>query len=191
MGIKPTREAIEIAKEEGFDLVEIAPNAKPPVVRIMDYGKFKYEKEQKAKRAKKRQHIVEVKEIKFRPKISSGDYETKKRHIERFLKGGAKVKVTLMFRGREQAHPELGRELLERLSEDVAEYSSIESAPKRDGRNMIMVLSSTVKQDKTQNQQTKENTKDHPKNDKDEKSDKSEKTIKDEKEEKEEKEENK
>lgn len=111
----------------------------------MDYGKYKYEQEQKAKKAKKRQHIIEVKEIKFRPKISAGDYETKKRHVERFLKAGSKVKVTIMFRGREMAHPELGRNILDRLSEDVAEFSTVESQPKLDGRNMVMVLGSTVK----------------------------------------------
>ena len=145
LGVMPTKEAIDAAKEEGLDLVEIAPSAKPPVARIMDYGKFKYEKEQKAKLARKRQHIVEVKEIKFRPKISGGDYETKKRHVERFLKAGSKVKVTIMFRGREMAHPELGRQILDRLSEDVAEYAVVEQPPKQDGRNMIMVLNSTVK----------------------------------------------
>ena len=148
LGVMLTKEAIEKAKDEGLDLVEIAPSAKPPVARIMDYGKFKYEKEQKAKLARKRQHIVEVKEIKFRPKISGGDYGTKKRHVERFLKAGSKVKVTIMFRGREMAHPELGRQILDRLSEDVAEYSVVEQTPKQDGRNMVMVLSSTIKPEK-------------------------------------------
>jgi translation initiation factor IF-3 len=145
LGVKPTGEAIKIAREEGLDLVEIAPKAAPPVARIMDYGKFKYEQEQKAKRARKRQHIIEVKEIKFRPKIGTGDYETKKRHVERFLQAGSKVKITIMFRGREMAHPELGRQILDRLSEDVAEFSVVEQPPKRDGRNMVMILNSTVK----------------------------------------------
>lgn len=128
-----------------MDLVEIAPKAKPPVARIMDYGKYRYEQEQKAKQARKKQTIIEVKEIKFRPKIGGGDYGTKKRHVERFLKAGSKVKVTIMFRGREMAHPELGRQILDKLVDDVAEYATVESPPKQDGRNMIMVLGSTVK----------------------------------------------
>ncbi|KKN37771.1 hypothetical protein LCGC14_0760240 [marine sediment metagenome] len=145
LGIMNTKEAYELAKEEGLDLVEVAPKAKPPVARITDYGKYRYEHEQKIKKARKKQHNIEVKEIKFRPKIGQGDYETKKRHVERFLKAGAKVKVTIMFRGREMTHPELGRKILDRLSEDVAEHSVIDSPPKRDGRNMIMVLGSTIK----------------------------------------------
>lgn len=145
LGIIPTREAVDRAKELDLDLVEIAPKAKPPVARIMDYGKYRYEQEQKAKQARKKQTIIEVKEIKFRPKIGGGDYGTKKRHVERFLKAGSKVKVTIMFRGREMAHPELGRQILDKLVDDVAEYATVESPPKQDGRNMIMVLGSTVK----------------------------------------------
>ena len=155
LGVMNTKEAFELAQEEGLDLVEVAPKAKPPVARITDYGKYRYEHEQKIKKARKKQHNIEVKEIKFRPKIGKGDYETKKRHVERFLKAGAKVKVTIMFRGREMTHPELGRAILDRLSEDVAEYSVIDSPPKRDGRNMIMVLGSTIKPNSKEEEEEK------------------------------------
>lgn len=141
MGIKPTREALAIAEGKGLDLVEVAPQASPPVCRIMDYGKFKYEQEQKAKKAKKHQTMIVVKEIKFRPKIDKHDYETKKKHVERFLNHGDKVKVTVMFRGREMAHTDIGGEILKRLTEDLEALATVESAPKLDGRNMIMVFS--------------------------------------------------
>jgi translation initiation factor IF-3 len=140
LGIKPIKEALDIAYEYGLDLVEVAPNAEPPVCRIMDYGKYKYEQEQKAKRARKHQAITVIKEIKLRPKIEDHDFEVKKRHVIRFLTNGAKVKVTIMFRGREMAHPEIGRRLLDRLAEEVSDLGKIESPPKLDGRNMIMML---------------------------------------------------
>jgi translation initiation factor IF-3 len=140
VGIKPTAEALEYAYSKNLDLVEVAASADPPVVRIMDYGKYKYEQEQKAKTARKHQLQIQVKEIKFRPKIGVHDYETKKGHVMRFLNNRAKVKVTIMFRGREQTHPERGRDLLMRLAEDVKELGTIESPPVLDGRNMVMVL---------------------------------------------------
>jgi translation initiation factor IF-3 len=140
VGIKPTAEALEYAYSKDLDLVEVAASADPPVARIMDYGKYKYEQEQKAKTARKHQSQIQVKEIKLRPKIGVHDYETKKGHVERFLGNRAKVKVTIMFRGREQTHPERGRDLLMRLAEDVKELGSIESPPLQDGRNMVMVL---------------------------------------------------
>ena len=140
VGIKPTAEALEYAYSKDLDLVEVAANADPPVARIMDYGKYKYEQEQKAKTARKHQSQIQVKEIKLRPKIGVHDYETKKGHVARFLGNRAKVKVTIMFRGREQSHPERGRDLLMRLAEDVSELGAIESPPIQDGRNMVMVL---------------------------------------------------
>ncbi|HEY7197912.1 MAG TPA: translation initiation factor IF-3 [Gaiellaceae bacterium] len=140
LGIKSREEAIDYAFSKNLDLVEVAANADPPVCRVMDYGKYKYEQEQKAKTARKHQVSVNVKEIKLRPKIGVHDYETKKGHVVRFLKQRAKVKVTIMFRGREQSHPERGRDLLMRLAEDVKELGQIESPPLQDGRNMVMVL---------------------------------------------------
>jgi translation initiation factor IF-3 len=140
VGIKPTNEALTYAHGKDLDLVEVAPNADPPVCRIMDYGKYRYEQEQKAKTARKHQTQINVKEIKLRPKIGVHDYETKKGHVVRFLKNRAKVKVTIMFRGREQTHPERGRDLLMRLAEDVKELGQIEMQPVLDGRNMVMVL---------------------------------------------------
>ena len=143
VGIKTRDEALEYAFSKNLDLVEVAANADPPVCRIMDYGKYKYEQEQKAKIARKHQVSINVKEIKLRPKIGVHDYETKKGHVVRFLKQRAKVKVTIMFRGREQSHPERGRDLLMRLAEDVKEFGQIESPPLQDGRNMVMVLGPT------------------------------------------------
>jgi translation initiation factor IF-3 len=140
VGIKPTDEALTYAHGKDLDLVEVAPNADPPVCRIMDYGKYRYEQEQKAKTARKHQTQINVKEIKLRPKIGVHDYETKKGHVVRFLRNRAKVKVTIMFRGREQTHPERGRDLLMRLAEDVKELGQIEMQPVLDGRNMVMVL---------------------------------------------------
>lgn len=140
LGLFGIRDAQRVADEQGLDLVEIAPNAEPPVCRVMDYGKFKYQQAMKAKQARKNQSKVEVKEMKFRPKIDVGDYETKKGHVLRFLKKGARVKVTIMFRGREMAHPEQGLNVLERLSADLKPYATVESAPKLEGRNMLMVL---------------------------------------------------
>jgi translation initiation factor IF-3 len=143
LGIKTSDEAREIAYAKNLDLVEIAAQADPPVAKIMDYGKYKYELEQKAKQARKHQSQIHVKEIKLRPKIGIHDYNTKKGHVERFLNQRAKVKVTIMFRGRETTHPERGRDLLLRLAEDVKEIGAIESQPLLDGRNMVMLLGPT------------------------------------------------
>jgi translation initiation factor IF-3 len=144
VGIKDTKEALDYAHDKDLDLVEVASQADPPVARIMDYGKYRYEQEQKAKLARKHQSQIHVKEIKLRPKIGIHDYETKKGHVIRFLKQRAKVKVTIMFRGREQAHPERGRDLLMRLAEEVSDLGQIESPPLQDGRNMVMVLGPTT-----------------------------------------------
>jgi translation initiation factor IF-3 len=140
IGIVSVQEALRRAQELDLDLVEVAPTANPPVCRIMDYGKFKYERDVRQKEARKRQVRVEVKEMKMRPKIDPHDYRTKKGHIERFLKAGARVKVTIMFRGREMAHTELGRRLLDRLTEDLKELATVDSFPKLDGRNMVMLF---------------------------------------------------
>lgn len=134
------RDALRIANDQGLDLVEIAPNAEPPVCKVLDYKKFKYEQDRKAKAARKNQVKVEIKEMKFRPKIDTGDYETKKGHVMRFLKKGARVKVTIMFRGREMAHPEQGLNVLERLAADLKPYATVESQPKMEGRNMHMLV---------------------------------------------------
>jgi translation initiation factor IF-3 len=140
VGIVPIAKALEIARESDLDLVEVAPTARPPVARLMDYGKYKYESAMKAREARKNQAHTVIKEIKLRPKIDPHDYETKKGHVVRFLKQGDKVKVTIMFRGREQSRPELGRRLLAKLADDVEELGYVESTPKVDGRNMIMVI---------------------------------------------------
>ncbi len=143
IGIVQLDDAIRRAQELDLDLVEVAPQAAPPVCRIMDYGKYKYERDIRQKEARKKQTRVEVKEIKFRPKIDPHDYATKKGHVERFLKTGARVKVTIMFRGREMAHTDLGRRILTRLVEDLEGLAIVEAAPKQDGRNMIMVVAPT------------------------------------------------
>ena len=143
IGIKTTDEAREYAYSRNLDLVEVAAQADPPVARVMDYGKYRYEQEQKAKVARKHQSQINVKEIKLRPKIGIHDYETKKGHVVRFLNGRAKVKVTIMFRGRENLHPERGRDLLMRLAEDIKDVGQIEQPPLIDGRNMIMVFGPT------------------------------------------------
>jgi translation initiation factor IF-3 len=143
VGVKEIKEALDYAHSKDLDLVEVASQADPPVARIMDYGKYRYEQEQKAKLARKHQSQIHVKEIKFRPKIGQHDYETKKGHVVRFLNQRAKVKVTIMFRGRETTHPERGRDLLMRLAEEVTEIGQIESPPLLDGRNMVMVLAPT------------------------------------------------
>jgi translation initiation factor IF-3 len=140
LGIKHIREATDIAERMDLDLVEVAPNSDPPVVRLMDYGKYKYQKEQARKAARKKQVNVNVREIKLRPKIGDHDFNTKRGHVERFLRGGDKVKVTIMFRGREVQHPELGERLLRRLASDLEDLSRIESQPNLDGRNMVMVM---------------------------------------------------
>jgi translation initiation factor IF-3 len=143
LGIKTTDEAREYAYSRNLDLVEVAAQADPPVAKVMDYGKYRYEQEQKAKLARKHQSQIHVKEIKLRPKIGVHDYETKKGHVVRFLNQRAKVKVTIMFRGRETTHPERGRDLLMRLAEDVKELGAVEQQPLLDGRNMTMVLGPT------------------------------------------------
>jgi len=134
-----------MADEIGLDLVEIAPDANPPVCKIMDFGKYKYEIAQKAREARQNQTHIVVKEVRMRPKIESHDYETKRNHIEKFLRGGDKVKITMQFRGREQTRPELGYKLLQKLAQDISEFGFIEFAPKQEGRNMTMVLGPTKK----------------------------------------------
>jgi translation initiation factor IF-3 len=143
VGVIPTSDALERARDQDLDLVEVSPTSKPPVCRILDYSKYKYEQEQKAKAARKHQQQVNVREIKLRPKIAQHDYETKRGHVERFLKGQDKVKVTIMFRGREQTHPERGRMLLDRLLQDVSELAVVEQEPLQEGRNMTMLLAPT------------------------------------------------
>lgn len=140
VGIVPLAKALELAQEYDLDLVEVAATARPPVCKLMDYGKFKYESAMKAREARKNQAHTVIKEMKLRPKIDPHDYDTKKGHVVRFLKQGDKVKITIMFRGREQSRPELGYRLLQRLASDVEDLGFIESNPKQDGRNMIMVL---------------------------------------------------
>ena len=140
LGLFGLRDALRIANEQNLDLVEIAPNAEPPVCKVMDYSKYKYDQDRKAKAARKNQSRVEVKEMKFRPKIDMGDYETKKNHVLRFLKKGARVKVTIMFRGREMAHPDQGLKVLDRLAEDLKPYATVEQQPKMEGRNMHMLV---------------------------------------------------
>ncbi|HQT98951.1 MAG TPA: translation initiation factor IF-3 [Acidimicrobiales bacterium] len=139
-GVMATRDALALARSLDLDLVEIAPTAQPPVCRIMDYGKFKFDEAQKAKESRRKSLNVGVKEMKYRPKIGAGDFATKTRLVEKFLSEGHKVKVTIMFRGRESAHPELGKKILDRIVEHLDEVAKVESAPKLDGRNMIMVL---------------------------------------------------
>jgi translation initiation factor IF-3 len=158
IGVKDTNEAREYAWGKNLDLVEVAAQADPPVAKVMDYGKYRYEQEQKAKLARKHQVSVNIKEIKLRPKIGIHDYNTKKGNVHRFLNQRAKVKVTIMFRGREQAHPERGRDLLMRLAEDVKEIGQIESPPLQDGRNMIMVLGPTKNAGVTRDDAKAENT---------------------------------
>ena len=145
VGIVKIEQALQLAREHDLDLVEVAAEARPPVVKLMDYGKFKYENAQKARESRRNQTNTVIKEMKLRPKIDQHDYDTKKGHVVRFLKGGDKVKITIMFRGREQSRPELGVNLLNKLAEDVSEFGYVESAPKLDGRNMLMVLGPTRK----------------------------------------------
>jgi len=147
LGIVSITEAQHIADDAGLDLVEIAPTGVPPVCRVMDYGKFRYEQEMKAKLARKKQAKIELKEMKFRPKIDVGDYNTKKKHVIRFLEAGNKVKVTIMFRGREMAHPEIGLNILEKLAADLKEEAVIENQPRLEGRNMHMLLAPTRKKE--------------------------------------------
>jgi translation initiation factor IF-3 len=150
IGVKSRDEALEYAWAKNLDLVEVAPDANPPVCRVMDYGKYRYDQEQKQKLARKHQSTITIKEIKLRPKIDPHDYATKKGHVVRFLRQRDKVKVTIMFRGREMSHPERGRALLERLAEDVSELGVIESSPIQDGRNMVMLLAPVRELPKTE-----------------------------------------
>ncbi len=140
LGIMPVDEALAAAESQGLDLVEVAPNARPPVVRIMDYGKFKYEQARKAREARKKQHQIHIKEVKFRPGIEPHDFEFKIRHARRFLEEGNKVKATMMFRGRQMAHPELGREVLIRVAQALEDVGRVEADPLLEGRNMTMIL---------------------------------------------------
>ena len=146
IGVVPTEDALRRARDLDLDLVEVAPQASPPVCRIMDYGKFKYERDIRQKESRKKQTRVEVKEIKFRPKIDPHDYATKRGHVERFLRAGARVKVTIMFRGREMTHTDLGHKILDRLVADLEGLGVVEASPKQDGRNMIMVVAPAKKQ---------------------------------------------
>jgi len=148
VGIVQLAEALRAARDADLDLVEIAPQADPPVCRIMDYGKHRYEQGQKEKEARKRQSQITIKEIKMRPKISDNDYKTKSGHVRRFLNDGAKVKATIMFRGREMTHTELGKGLLDRLADDMEDLATIEAYPKVDGRNMVMVLAPTRRKER-------------------------------------------
>lgn len=140
MGIMSPRDAVKVALERGLDVVEVAPNANPPVCRIMDFGKFKYEQSKKEREARKNQKIVSIKEVKLRPNIEDHDFNTKMKNAVRFLENGDKVKVTIMFRGREITHPELGKELCDRLANDVKDLAKVEKEAKVEGRNMIMIL---------------------------------------------------
>ena len=141
LGIMPPQQALVIAKQKGLDLVEIAATANPPVCRIMDFGRYQYQEQKRARQAKKHQKIIEVKEIKFRPKVDEHDYQFKKKHIERFLAEGDKVKATIFFRGREMAHPEIGRRILERLIDDLQDVAVAETSPRQEGNQMHTILS--------------------------------------------------
>ncbi|WP_269078419.1 translation initiation factor IF-3 [Demequina oxidasica] len=156
VGIVRIEDALRLAQEADLDLVEVAPNSRPPVAKLMDYGKFKYEAAVKAREARRNQANTEIKEMRFRLKIDEHDYETKKGHVIRFLKGGDKVKVTIMFRGREQSRPEMGRRLLQRLAEDVADLSIVENAPTQEGRNMSLVLGPLKKKAEARDEARKE-----------------------------------
>jgi translation initiation factor IF-3 len=156
VGIVRVEDALRLAQEADLDLVEVAPNARPPVCKLMDFGKFKYEADMKAREARRNQANTVLKEIRFRLKIDPHDYGTKKGHVERFLKAGDKVKVMIMFRGREQSRPEMGLRLLQRLADDVAELGYVESSPKQDGRNMIMVLGPTKKKAEARNERRRQ-----------------------------------
>lgn len=141
LGIMSPKEAVQIALNRGLDLVEVAPNSKPPVCKIMDIGKYKYEQSKREREARKKQRVINVKEVKLRPNIEKHDFQVKTKHAIRFLQSGDKVKVTIMFRGREVSHPELGRELLEKVVDMVSDYAIVEKHPKLEGRNMTMFLS--------------------------------------------------
>jgi len=163
LGIKPLPEALNLARELDLDLVEVADQARPPVCRIMDYGKYKYEAAQRAKESRKKASHITVKEMKYRPKISGGDFETKTKKVEKFLDEGHKVKITIMFRGREVTHPELGRKILDDIAERVDEIGKVEAYPRLDGRNMTMVLAPDRK--KQQSRQSRSARSEQPKAD--------------------------
>ena len=144
LGVMPPQQALTIAREKGLDLVEISPTAQPPVCRVMDFGRYQYEEQKRTRQAKKHQKTIEVKEIKFRPKVDEHDYQFKKKHVERFLAHGDKVKATIFFRGREMAHPDYGRHILERLVNDLGENATQETMPRMEGNQMHTILSSTA-----------------------------------------------
>ena len=146
MGVLPIKEALAIAEEQELDVVEVSPKSDPPVCKLMDYGKYKYRQSKRARKAKSKQHVVHVKELKLRPKISEHDYSFKLRHAKRFLEERDKVKVTMIFRGREMAHQDLGRNLMERFSQEVADIASLETPLKQEGRNLVMILAPKLKQ---------------------------------------------
>jgi translation initiation factor IF-3 len=145
VGVVTPERGVELAEEAGLDLVEISPNANPPVCKIMDYGKYKYEQQKRESEARKKQKVIEIKEIKFRPGTDTHDYEVKMRSVLKFLQNGDKVKITLRFRGREMAHQDLGRDLLERVAEDVKEFGKVENMPKIEGRQMTMMIGPMAK----------------------------------------------
>lgn len=139
-GIMPLKEAMKIAEEQGMDLVEVAPNAKPPVCRVMNYGKYKYQQSKRSQEARKHQTVIQVKEVKLRPRTEEHDFQFKLRHAKRFLSEGNKVKISILFRGRELAHPEFGRDMMNRFLEEVKDIMVVEQAPRLEGRNMVMVV---------------------------------------------------
>ena len=141
VGILPLKEAMKIAEEKGLDLVEVAPNSQPPVCRVMNYGKYKYQQNKRIQEARKHQTVIHVKEVKVRPRTEEHDFQTKLRHVKRFLDEGNKVKISILFRGREIAHPEFGKEMLNRFVEGLKDLMVIEQAPRLEGRNMVMILS--------------------------------------------------
>jgi len=157
----PPPQALAIARQKGLDLVEIAATAIPPVCRIMDFGRYQYQEQKRARSAKKHQKIIEVKEIKFRPKVDEHDYQFKKKHIERFLADGDKVKATIFFRGREMAHPEIGRRILERLIDELADVAVTESSPRQEGNQMHTILAQKAGAKKPKAAKESEGTKEH------------------------------
>lgn len=156
LGITPIREAMDIAIEKGLDLVEVAPSAKPPVCRLMDFGRFRFEQSKREKEARKKQKIISVKEVKLRPNIEDHDFETKAKNARRFLSDGDKVKVTIMFRGREITHPDLGEKLSVKLAEQLSDISAVEKNPKVEGKNMVMILTPRLDADKLHKNEKKE-----------------------------------
>ncbi|TVP74502.1 MAG: translation initiation factor IF-3 [Gemmatimonadales bacterium] len=147
IGVVSVDEARDRADDAGLDLVEVAPDARPPVCRLMDYGKYRYEMQRKAREARRKQHTVSVKEVKYRPGIENHDYEFKTRHVRRFLEDGDKVRITIMFRGRQLSHPEIGVQVMERVMEDAKDLAKVEARPSREGRTMTMVLAPLVQKD--------------------------------------------